>query len=149
VQHLVAHLTSATIESGTVPTLRALMLCTSIAFALLGMVQLRATADVTITGEVVDIASATTRGADGWDPGEAAAMLRFAKEGRSMGILTDDRLYEVTGAFAANRNARLLDFVARRVVVTGTVTETGDRPRINITTIRLTTLFPQPVAGSR
>jgi len=125
-----------------VSTLRSLMLCTGIVFALAGMVQLRATADVTITGEVVDIASVTTRGADGQGPSEAAATLRFAKEGRPMGILADDRLYEVTGVFAANRNARLLDFVARRVVVTGTVTEAGDRPRINITTIRLTTLFP-------
>jgi len=125
-----------------VSTLRSLMLCTGIAFALAGMVQLRATADVTITGEVVDIGAATTKGADGRGPGQAASALLSAKAGRPVGILTDDRLYEVTGAFAANRNARMLDFIARRVVVTGTVTEAGDRPRINVTTIRLTTLFP-------
>jgi hypothetical protein len=124
------------------------LLCIVALLAVAGMVQLQSAAEVTLTGEVVDIAAATTRGADGRGPGHAATALLSAKAGNPVGILTDDRLYEVTGLFAANRNARMLDFIAREVVVTGTVTDTGDRPRINITTIRLTTLFPQPAARS-
>jgi hypothetical protein len=118
------------------------MPCIALALALAGMAQLQGAAEATITGEVVDIGAATTRGAGGRGPAQAAAALLSAKAGNPVGILTGDRLYEVTGLFAANRNARLLDFIAREVVVTGTVTETGDRPRINVTTIRLTTLFP-------
>lgn len=124
------------------PALRVIIVCTWLCAGLLSMVELGAAADVTLTGEVVDVESVVSRGADGHGPAHAAATLRLAKEGRTLGILTDDRLYEITGAFAANRNARLLDFVARRVVVTGTVTESDPRPRLNVTTIRLTTLFP-------
>ena len=36
-----------------------------------------------------------------------------------MGIMTADAIYTITGDYAANSNAKLLDFVAKHVEVTG------------------------------
>ena len=41
-----------------------------------------------------------------------------AKKGQPVGILTADAIYTVTGDYAANNNAKLLDFVAKNVIVT-------------------------------
>ena len=53
-----------------------------------------------------------------------------------MGILNDEAIYEVKGDFAANNNAKLLDFVAKSVTVTGEVTEEGGKKLLSIEPIR-------------
>ncbi len=93
-------------------------------------------ADVTITGEVVDIACATSKGEGGRGDGHAACALSCAKRGQPVGVLTDDAIYEVTGDFAANNNAKLLDFIAKVVTVTGEITEQDGKTLLNIRTIR-------------
>lgn len=93
-------------------------------------------ADVTVKGEVVDIACATSKGAGGKGSGHAACAMSCAKRGQPVGILNDEAIYEVTGDFAANNNAKLLDFVAKSVTVTGEVTEQGGKKLLNIKTIK-------------
>ena len=44
------------------------------------------------------------------------------EEGPPVGIMTADAIYTITGDYAANSNAKLLEFVAKKVEVTGTVT---------------------------
>lgn len=93
-------------------------------------------ADVTVKGEVVDIACATSKGAGGKGDGHAACAMSCAKRGQPVGLLNDEAIYEITGDFAANNNAKLLDFVAKSVTVTGEVTEQGGKKLLNIKTIK-------------
>jgi len=92
---------------------------------------------ITVTGEVVDMACATTKGAAGKNDGHSACALSCAKNGDPVGVLTDDAIYVVTGDFIANRNAKLLDFVAKSVTITGEVTERDGKKLLNIKTIRV------------
>jgi molybdopterin-guanine dinucleotide biosynthesis protein A len=93
-------------------------------------------ADVTVKGEVVDIACATSKGAGGKGNGHAACAMSCARRGQPVGLLNDEAIYEITGDFAANNNAKLLDFVAKSVTVTGEVTEQGGKKLLNIKTIK-------------
>jgi hypothetical protein len=94
-------------------------------------------AGVTIKGEVVDIACATSKGPGGRGDGHSACALACAKKGQPIGVLTDDAVYEVSGDFTANGNAKLLDFVAKSVTITGEVTEREGRKLLNIKSIRV------------
>ena len=58
-----------------------------------------------------------------------------AKRGQPVGIMTADAIYTVTGDYAANNNAKLLDFVAKTVLVTGAVTEKDGTESINVKSI--------------
>ena len=94
-------------------------------------------ADITVKGEVVDVACATKKGEGGKGDTHAACAMACAKKGMPVGILTADSIYEVTGEWAANNNAKLLDFVAKQVEVTGEVSEKGGRKTLAVKAIRL------------
>ena len=95
-------------------------------------------ADMTVKGEVVDIACATSKKEAGKGAGHAACAMVCAKKGQPVGILTADAIYAVTGDYTANTNAKLLDFVAKSVIVTGAVTEKDGVKSINVKSIKLT-----------
>ena len=67
----------------------------------------------------------------------AGCAMSCAKGGQPVGILTADAVYTVTGDYAANKNAKLLDFVAKNVIVTGEVTEKDGQKMINVKSIKL------------
>jgi len=92
-------------------------------------------ADMTIKGEVVDIACATDKKDAGKGEAHAACAMSCAKRGQPVGLLTADAIYTLTGDYAANKNAKLLDFVAKTVTVTGAVTEKDGVKSINVKTI--------------
>ena len=94
-------------------------------------------ADMTVKGEVVDIACATEKKDAGKGEAHAACALSCAKRGKPVGILTADAIYTITGDYAANKNAKLLDFVAKKVIVTGEVTEKDGVKSINVKSIKL------------
>ena len=94
-------------------------------------------ADMTVKGEVVDVACSTKKGDGGKGEGHAGCAMACAKKGLPVGILTADAIYTVVGDYAANSNAKLLDFVARKVVVTGEVTEKDGVKSINVKSIKL------------
>jgi type 1 fimbria pilin len=88
---------------------------------------------VTITGELVDTACALKKG-----DAHAACAMACAKRGQAQGIMTSDAIYTVaTGDYTANNNAKLLDFVAKKVTVTGDVTEKDGQKTIAIKSIKL------------
>ena len=93
--------------------------------------------DMTVKGEVVDIACSTAKKEAGKGEAHASCAMVCAKKGQPVGILTADAVYTVTGDYAANNNAKLLDFVARNVVVTGEVTEKDGVKSINVKSIKL------------
>ena len=94
-------------------------------------------ADMTVKGEVVDIACATSKKEAGKGAGHAGCAMSCAKGGAPVGILTADAIYTVTGDYAANKNAKLLDFVAKNVIVTGEVSEKDGVKSINVKSIRI------------
>lgn len=94
-------------------------------------------ADMTVKGEVVDIACSTSKKEAGKGAGHAGCAMVCAKKGQPVGILTADSVYTVTGDYAANSNAKLLDFVAKNVIVSGTVTEKDGVKSINVKSIKL------------
>ena len=93
--------------------------------------------DMTVKGEVVDVACSTAKTEAGKGAGHANCAMVCAKKGQPVGILTADAVYTVVGDYAANNNAKLLDFVARNVVVTGEVTEKDGVKLINVKAIKL------------
>ena len=94
-------------------------------------------ADMTVKGEVVDVACAVDKKADGKGAAHASCAMACAKKGQPVGILTADAIYTVTGDYAANKNGKLLDFVAKNVIVTGEVTERDGVKSINVKSIKL------------
>jgi hypothetical protein len=91
------------------------------------------TADVrTVTGEVVDLDCSLAKGEAGRGDGHAACAMTCARRGNQMAILTADAVYIVEGDYTANRNAKLLDFVARKVEAKGSVSERDGAIRINV-----------------
>ena len=90
----------------------------------------------TVKGEVVDIACATKKAAGGKGADHAGCAMACAKKGQPVGIMTADQIYTVTGDYAANNNAKLLDFVAKQVVVVGDVTEKDGQKMITIKSIK-------------
>ena len=94
-------------------------------------------ADMTIKGEVVDIQCATDKKDAGKGAAHAACALSCAKSGQPVGVLTADAIYTVIGDYTANKNAKLLDFVAKKVIVTGEVTEKDGVKTINVKSIKI------------
>lgn len=94
-------------------------------------------ADVTVKGEVVDIACAIDKKDAGKGAAHASCAMSCAKSGQPVGIMAADAIYTVTGDYASNKNAKLLDFVAKNVIVTGAVTEKDGVKSINVKSIKL------------
>jgi hypothetical protein len=94
-------------------------------------------ADMTIKGEVVDVACAISKKDAGHGAAHASCAMSCAKGGQPVGIMTADAIYTVTGDYAGNKNAKLLDFVAKNVIVTGEVTEKDGQKQINVKSIKL------------
>jgi hypothetical protein len=86
----------------------------------------------TVTGEVVDLECRLAKGEGGRGEAHAACAMTCARKGSQMAILTADAVYLIDGDYTANRNAKLLDFVARTVEAKGTVTERDGAMRINV-----------------
>lgn len=94
-------------------------------------------AQTTVKGEVVDVACATKKAPGGKGDDHAACAMACAKKGMPAGIMTADAIYIVSGDYAANNNAKLLDFVAKQVVVTGDVSEKDGQKVITVKSIKL------------
>ena len=94
-------------------------------------------APVTVTGELVDVACAMKKGEGGKGDTHAGCAMACAKKGLAQGILTADAIYTIAGDYTANNNAKLLDFVAKKVTVTGEVSEKDGQKVITVTSIKL------------
>ncbi len=91
----------------------------------------------TVTGQVVDQSCYTMEksntGKDHKMPkGETKdCAIDCAKMGRPMALLTQaGKVYELTGGLAANKNAKIIPYIAQTVSVTGDVTEKDGKSMI-------------------
>jgi hypothetical protein len=91
----------------------------------------------TVRGEVVDLACSLDKGSSGRGEAHAACAMTCARKGDAVAILTDDAVYVVDGDYTANRNAKLLDFVAKRVEAKGNVVEKDGQWRITVASMAL------------
>ena len=89
--------------------------CVLIAAALSAPIATAALQTRTVTGEVVDMECSLSRGASGRGEAHGACAMDCARRGNQLAILTDDAVYVIRGDYTANNNAKLLDFVGRRV----------------------------------
>jgi hypothetical protein len=93
-------------------------------------------AQTTVKGEVVDVACAVKKAPGGKGADHAGCAMACAKKGAPVGVMTADAIYTITGDYTANNNAKLLEFVAKQVEVTGTVTEKDGQKMIAVTSIK-------------
>lgn len=96
---------------------------------------------VEIKGEVLDVETATAHATTG---GYAPRAMERAKTGVAMAILADDGVYLVEGDFPANRNAKLLDFVAKKIIAKGTLSERDGKRYL-----RVAAMTVQPTYGRK
>ena len=94
--------------------------------------------EVTLKGEVIDQPCYDNGGKKG--EAHKACALSCAKRGNQMAILEDgsSNVYSITGDYAANKNEKLVPYVAETVEVKGTVTEKDGKKWLNITSIKKT-----------
>ena len=89
----------------------------------------------TVRGEVVAVECALTEGDGGRGEAHGAHAMTLAKQGVAMAGRAEDGRYVVTGDYTANGNAKLLDFVAKRVEAKGTISERDDKKYVNVAAI--------------
>lgn len=93
-----------------------------------------ATADETITGRLVEANCAAMAGAEP-SPEHVACMVRCARNGDPIGIMTDGGLYRITGDWAASHPDELAALMAKQVRATGEVSEAGGERLLAAATI--------------
>ena len=91
-------------------------------------------AATTLKGEVVDVQcnlkDAKNKGAD-----HADCALSCARRGGTMGLLTADGVYTITGDYTRENNRKLIEFVAKQVEATGEVTEKDGKKLIELSAL--------------
>jgi hypothetical protein len=91
-------------------------------------------AATTLKGEVVDVQcnlkDAKNKGAD-----HADCALSCARRGSTLGILTADGVYTITGDYTLENNKKLLEFVAKQVEASGQVSEKDGKKLIDVSTL--------------
>lgn len=93
--------------------------------------------EVTIVGEVVDQPCFEGKnGARG--EGHKTCALSCAKRGNQLAVVEDktNAVYSITGDYSANKNEKLIPFVAETVEVKGTVTEKDGKKWLAISSIK-------------
>ncbi len=90
----------------------------------------------TITGRLVEAGCAAMGGAEP-SAEHVACMVRCAKNGDPIGILTDDGLIKITGDWAATHADALSDLMAKQVRATGETSEAGGETLLEVSTIEL------------
>ena len=104
-----------------------------------GSLSISAQEQLTYKGEIVEVSCFK----QGVAKGTGAAHVTCAKEcvakGQPLGILTEgDGLVKITGDYAANKYAKMLDFIGKQVEVRGTDDRYLDYSRaIKITSVKL------------
>lgn len=88
--------------------------------------------ETTLTGEVIDAGC-------GQGKGHETCATQCVRDGKSSAaIKTKDGVYTITGNFAANKNAKLVEFVAKDVQAKGVVTKAKDgKLTIDVSSIAL------------
>ena len=121
--------------------MRKTLVCCAVTLVVLGLAVVAGSAsagkEVTIKGEVIDEPCFLGKnGARG--EGHKACALSCAKRGNQLAIVEDgtNTVYSITGDYSANKNEKLIEFVAAMVEAKGEVTEKDGKKSILISSIK-------------
>jgi hypothetical protein len=78
---------------------------------------------VTVTGELIDVSCGSAKKSG---PDHKACAESCAKRGEPVAVFAKDGMYVITGKLTAEKNAKLIEFMAKQVTVTGEVTKDKD-----------------------
>lgn len=78
---------------------------------------------VKVTGELIDVMCGAGKKGDASHKGCAESC---AKKGEPVAVFAKDGMYTITGKLTADKNAKLIEFMAKNVTVTGEVTKDKD-----------------------
>ena len=111
---------------------------TLMAMSLSFAVSARSDKEVTIKGEVVDQPCFEGKKEAGRGEDHKGCALSCAKRGNQLAIVEDgsNAIYSITGDYSANKNEKLIPFVAEMVEVKGTVTEKDGKKMLAVTSIK-------------
>jgi len=90
----------------------------------------------TITGMLVEAGCAAMGGANPSDE-HVACMVKCARNGDPIGILTDDGLYTITGNWASENGDTLAELMAKQVHATGETSTAGGELLLAVSTIEV------------
>lgn len=92
----------------------------------------------TVTGTLVDVMCNTKQGTEkATAAAHADCASACAKKGAPLAVAADGSIYEVTGAWTENKNAKLIEFAGHKVEATGEVTEKDGKKMIALTAIKM------------
>ena len=112
------------------------ILSTLAAAAFVAALAAPAFAATSVKGEVIDTVCYGKMGAKATGAHHAACAMKCAKNGNTMAILTKDgKVYDITGEYAANKNEKLLEYVAKDVTAEGAVSEANGKSSIDVSKI--------------
>jgi predicted lipoprotein with Yx(FWY)xxD motif len=92
------------------------------------------TAEETITGMLVEAGCAAMGGTNP-SAEHVACMVKCAKNGDPIGILTDDGLYKITGNWASENSDKLAEWMAKQVNATGETSQADGELLLEVSTI--------------
>lgn len=84
----------------------------------------------TIKGEVIDLKCHQGKGHEG-------CATKCVRSGEAAGIKVGDEVYMIVGDYTNDKNAKLVEFVAKDVEATGEIGEADGHKTINVTAIKL------------
>ncbi len=96
-----------------------------------------AVAERTVTGMLVEAACGLNLGEASPSDDHVACMVRCARDGDPIGILTDEGLYTITGDWLKQNGAQMAELMAQQVRATGEIRREEDRLEIALASIEL------------
>src|SRR5918996_1039353 len=93
-------------------------------------------AAATVKGEVIDV-KCHMKDSPNKGAGHSDCAMGCAKKGGVMGIATADGVYTITGDYTNDKNAKLLEFVAKNVEAAGEAGETDGNKTINVSSMKM------------
>jgi hypothetical protein len=91
-------------------------------------------AEETVTGMLVEAGCAAMGGTNP-SAEHVACMVKCARNGDPIGILTDDGLYTITGTWASENGDKLAELMATQVHATGETSKAGEDLLLAVSTI--------------
>jgi len=124
------------VEDVAMRKLACVVLAAVFAVALVTMATSAVTAEETISGMLVE-AGCAAMGGTSPTAEHVACMVKCAKSGDPIGILTDDGLYKITGNWASENSDKLAEWMAKQVHATGETSQAGGELLLAVSTIEL------------
>ena len=123
-------------ESREETAMKRFALVTLIAISAVTLTTVVASAEETITGRLVEAGCAAMGGAEP-SADHVACMVRCARNGDPIGILTDGGLYKITGDWASTHDGELAEMMAKQVRVRGETSKANGEVLLEISTSEL------------